>query len=108
MMPLRSPKPRDLEKSQSVRFGPVQYADDPRASTDSEVAGRPHLVLPRRSLRSRIISPDAIPWFLTCVFATTTILLLLQRPDTLQYGTYETAFTTDLSTSFLRRVPFDG
>ncbi|KAF3762725.1 hypothetical protein M406DRAFT_333095 [Cryphonectria parasitica EP155] len=101
-MPLKSPRrSRDLEKAvQSVRF-----VDEPRSSTDSEIAARPRLVQPRRSWRSRIISPEVIPWVLTCVFATTTILLLLQRPESRRFGSYEMRFRTDLKS--LEAVPLE-
>lgn len=93
-MPLKSPtRTRDPEKADRVRF-----ADEPRSSADIDDAARPLVIgTPRRSLLSRIISPEAIPWFLTCVFATTTILLLLERPDSVGYGSYETRFSTDFS-----------
>ncbi|CAN8099688.1 unnamed protein product [Discula destructiva] len=105
-MALKSPRTRDLEKSQSVRFGSVQYLDDPRSSVDSDTAARPQVFQPRHtSWRSRIISPEVIPWILTCVFATTTILLLLERPETWHFGSYETAFITDLQS--LANIPLE-
>lgn len=111
-MPLRSPRGtggRDLEKAQhTVRF--VDDLDDSpaRSSTDSDLAARSRLLAQqqqhqpatssRRSLLYRIISPEVIPWILTCVFASTTIWLLMERPETMiDYGSYETRFSTDLS-----------
>lgn len=93
-MPLKSPtRPRDPEKADRVRF-----ADEPRSSADIDDAARPRVIQAARpSLLSRIVSPEAIPWILTCVFATTTILLLMERPDSMNYGSYETRFSTDFS-----------
>lgn len=94
-MSFKSQRPRDLEKAHGVRF-----VDEPRSSTDSDMAARPRILQPRRSWRSRLISPEAIPWLLTCIFATTTILLLWERPESRRFGSYETRFSSDLSRFF--------
>lgn len=107
-MSFKTSRTRDLEKAQCVRF-----VDEPRLSTDSEIAARPRMLPPQRSWRSRLISPEAIPWLLTCIFATTTILLLSERPESRRFGSYEMGFSTDLSAFFFfffssKPVPSSG
>lgn len=78
-----------FEKTETDAFIP-----DSRSSfdTDLDPASRPRNAQARR----RLIQSSMIPWILTCLFALTSFLLLLERYGIRKFGTYEDKLSTDL------------
>lgn len=71
------------------------FMEDARPSFDDmdrDPAARPRNALARR----RLIQSSMIPWILTCLFALTSFLLLLERYGIRKFGTYEDRLSTDL------------
>lgn len=94
------------------------FMEDARPSFDDmdrDPAARPRNALARR----RLIQSSMIPWILTCLFALTSFLLLLERYGIRKFGTYEDRLSTDLcmfnlkflivgSATFLTEHPHQG
>lgn len=66
------------------------FIEDERSSFDSD---RPS----KNATASRLSKSAIIPWILTCLFALTSFLLLLERYGIRKFGTYEDRLETDLS-----------
>lgn len=62
---------------------------------DRDPAARPRNAQAKR----RLIQSSMIPWILTCLFALTSFLLLLERYGIRKFGTYEDRLSTDLCMS---------
>lgn len=62
---------------------------------DRDPAERPRNAQAKR----RLIQSSMIPWILTCLFALTSFLLLLERYGIRKFGTYEDRLSTDLCMS---------
>lgn len=79
----------DFDKTESDAF-----IQDGRSSfdMDRDPAARPRNALAKR----RLIQSSMIPWILTCLFALTSFLLLLERYGIRKFGTYEDRLSTDL------------
>ncbi|ROV96512.1 hypothetical protein VMCG_07830 [Cytospora schulzeri] len=77
------------------------FIEDERSSIDSDPENRPS----RNATVNRLNKSAIIPWILTCLFALTSFLLLLERYGIRKFGTYEDRLETDLKS--LSHVPLE-
>lgn len=74
------------------------FIEDERSSFDSDPEHRPS----KHATVSQLNKSALIPWILTCLFALTSFLLLLERYGIRKFGTYEDRLETDLSALLFR------
>lgn len=79
-----------FDKTETDAF--IQDARSPSFDMDRDPAARPRNAQAKR----RLIQSSMIPWILTCLFALTSFLLLLERYGIRKFGTYEDRLSTDL------------
>lgn len=82
-----------FDKAETEAF--IQDARSPSFDMDRDPAARPRNAQAKR----RLIQSSMIPWILTCLFALTSFLLLLERYGIRKFGTYEDRLSTDLCMS---------
>lgn len=88
-----------FDKTETDAF--IQDARLPSFDLDRDPAARPRNAQAKR----RLIQSSMIPWILTCLFALTSFLLLLERYGIRKFGTYEDRLSTDLC-MFLPRLDY--
>lgn len=86
-----------FDKSETDAF--IQDSRSSSFDMDRDPAARPRNAQAKR----RLIQSSMIPWILTCLFALTSFLLLLERYGIRKFGTYEDRLSTDLC-MFVRRL----
>lgn len=79
-----------FDKTETDAF--IQDVRSPSFDMDRDPAARPRNAQAKR----RLIQSSMIPWILTCLFALTSFLLLLERYGIRKFGTYEDRLSTDL------------
>lgn len=79
-----------FDKTETDAF--IQDVRSTSFDMDRDPAARPRNAQAKR----RLIQSSMIPWILTCLFALTSFLLLLERYGIRKFGTYEDRLSTDL------------